>query len=375
MHRSWQLVAQDRCTAARRQYRLANQFAKYANGTGSSDILLRDGVLYDGAKTHSIKSRAVNFRTAVCVGDYCSERHSARAHRHAALVGHWAHHRGSVCDFTDAYYEFAVVEDLSSQEQLGSPDRFGHSWNIFNEILPIHEEQFLRWTKGIGKTDWQGKRFLDVGCGIGRNSWWPLTYGAASSLSIDIDERTLAAARNNLAKYAGAVVENRSAYEINENEEFDIAFSIGVIHHLDDQPAAVQQMQQAVKPGGTVLLWLYGYENNEWLIRYFDPVRRFLFSKMPLRLVYALSLPATALLWVFLRLGLGRTEYMRLIRTFSFRHLRAIVYDHMIPHIAKYYKKDEAIALLEDAGLENVQAHWVNEMSWTVVGDKPACVE
>ena len=134
-------------------------------------------------------------------------------------------------------------------------------------------------------------------------------------------------------------------------------------------------MQQAVKPGGTVLVWLYGYENNEWLIRFFDPVRRFLFSKMPLRLVYALSMPATALLWVFLKLGLGRTEYMRLIRTFSFRHLRAIVYDHMIPHIAKYYKKEEAIALLEDAGLENVQAHWVNEMSWTVVGNKPACVE
>jgi SAM-dependent methyltransferase len=244
------------------------------------------------------------------------------------------------------------VADLSSQEQLGSPDRFGHSWNIFNEILPVHEEQFLRWTVGIEKSDWQDKRFLDV-----------------------IDERTLAAARGNLAQYDGAVVENRSAYEIDENEEFDIAFSIGVIHHLDDQPAAVRQMRRAVKPGGTVLVWLYGYENNEWLIRFFDPVRRFLFSKMPLRLVYALSLPATALLWVFLKLGLGRTEYMRLIRTFSFRHLRAIVYDHMIPHIAKYYRKEEAIALLEDAGLENVQALWVNEMSWTVVGTKPVCVE
>ena len=261
-----------------------------------------------------------------------------------------------------------------AQEKLGSPERFGHSWNIFSEILPIHEEQFLRWTSGVEKSDWHGKRFLDVGCGIGRNSWWPLTYGASSSLSIDIDERTLAAARNNLAEYDASVVENRSAYDINETDEFDIAFSIGVIHHLDDQPAAVRQMRKAVRPGGTVLVWLYGYENNEWLVRFFDPARRFLFSKMPLSLVYALSWPATALLWLFLRLGLGRTEYMRLIRTFTFRHLRAIVYDHMIPRIAKYYKKHEAIALLEDAGLENVQVQWVNEMSWTVTGVKPACV-
>lgn len=261
----------------------------------------------------------------------------------------------------------------SSQEQRGSPDRFGHSWNIFSEILPIHEEQFVRWTAGIDKADWVGKRFLDVGCGIGRNSWWPLNYGAASCLSIDVDERTLAAARNNLAQFKHAVVENRSAYEINEQDEFDIAFSIGVIHHLDDQPAAVRQLIKATKPGGTVLVWLYGYENNEWLVRFFDPSRRFLLSRLPLRFVYVLSLPATMLLWLFLRTGLGRTEYMRLIRTFSFSHLRAIVFDHMIPHIAKYYTKVEAIALLEEAGLENVQAHWVNEMSWTVVGSKPEC--
>lgn len=257
------------------------------------------------------------------------------------------------------------------QVRLGSPERFGHSWNIFNEILPVHEEQFLRWTTGISKSDWAGKRFLDVGCGIGRNSWWPMTYGAASCLSIDIDERTLAAARNNLTHYDCAVIENRSAYAINEFDEFDIALSIGVIHHLDEPLAAVRQMTQAVRPGGTVLIWLYGYENNEWLLRYFDPARRFLFSKLPLSLVYAMSLPATALLWLILKAGVGRTEYLRLIRTFSFRHLRAIVYDHMIPRIAKYYKREEAIKLLENAGLEQVQAHWVNEISWTVIGRKP----
>jgi len=261
--------------------------------------------------------------------------------------------------------------DPKAQETLGSPERFGHSWNIFSEILPVHETQFLRWTSGMEKSDWTGKRFLDVGCGIGRNSWWPLTYGAASCLSIDIDERTLDAARTNLAVYENATVENRSAYDIGESDSFDVAFSIGVIHHLDDQPAGVRQMRQAVRPGGVVLVWLYGYENNEWLVRFFDPLRRFLFSKMPLSFVYAMSLPATALLWLMLRLGIGRTEYMRLIKTFSFRHLRAIVYDHMIPRIAKYYRKQEAIELLESAGLENVRAHWVNEMSWTVIGNKP----
>lgn len=261
---------------------------------------------------------------------------------------------------------------LNETEQRGSPDRFGHSWNIFNEVLPVHERQFLRWTTGFDKSGWRGIEFLDVGCGIGRNSYWPMHYGANACLSIDIDERTLAAATSNLSPFDNAAVERRSAYDIGEPDRFDVAFSIGVIHHLDDPLAAVTEMTSAVKPGGTVLIWLYGYENNEWLLRYFNPARKLLFSKMPLPIVYGLSFPTTALLWLYLKSGFGQTEYMQMIRSFSFRHLRAIVYDHMIPAIARYYTQEQATKLLGDAGLVDVKAHWVNEMSWTVIGRKPA---
>jgi len=263
------------------------------------------------------------------------------------------------------------MDKHSDVETLGSPERFGDSWDKFHEILPVHEEQFRRWTPTLDRDNWRGMRFLDVGCGIGRNSYWPHTYGAASSLSIDIDERTLAAAKRNLSKFESAEVAYRSAYEIGASDEFDIAFSIGVIHHLDDPDTALANMYTALKPGGTMLVWLYGYENNEWIVRFFNPLRRLLFSKLPLPVVYALSAPATALLWLLLKVGFGRTEYMRLIREFSFRHLRAIVYDHMIPRIANYYREDEAVDLLQKTGLVDVEATWVNEMSWTVTGKKP----
>lgn len=264
------------------------------------------------------------------------------------------------------------MNNKTDVETLGSPERFGDSWDKFHEILPVHEEQFRRWTPGMNPNDWRGKRFLDVGCGIGRNSYWPHTYGAASSLSIDIDDRTLAAAKRNLADFETAEVEYRSAYEIGAHDEFDIAFSIGVIHHLDDPDRALANMYAALKPGGTMFVWLYGFENNEWIVRFFNPLRRLLFSKLPLPVVFALSAPLTALLWLLLKIGFGRTEYMRMIRGFSFRHLRAIVYDHMIPRIAIYYKEDEAVELLRNAGLVDVRATWVNEMSWTVTGRKPA---
>lgn len=255
--------------------------------------------------------------------------------------------------------------------QTGSPERFGYSWNIYGEILPEHEEQFRRWTAPLQPADWSGKRVLDGGCGIGRNSYWPLKYGAASAVAVDIDERSLAHARRNLAPFPQSEVRFHSIYEPIEPGTFDIAFSIGVVHHLEDQPLAVRRLREAVKPGGLVLVWLYGRENNGWIVLVLDPIRIHVLSKLPLWFVHWLSWFPTALLWLGLRLGFGRIAYMKLLRQLSFRHLRAIVFDHLIPKIAKYYRKDEAEALLRNAGLDDVQAVWVNEMSWTVIGRRP----
>ena len=254
----------------------------------------------------------------------------------------------------------------------GSPDRFGYAWDKFHEILPVHEEQFRRWTVPLTPSDWRGKRILDGGCGIGRNSFWPMRDGAASALLIDVDHRSLARAKANLADFPNAEIRYHSHYEALEPDSFDIAFSIGVIHHLASPPIAVQRLVEAVKPGGTVLVWLYGRENNGWIVWLVTPLRRVVTSLLPARAVDWLSWPATALLWLLLRCGLNRIEYFRLIRRFSFRHLQAIVLDHLIPKIALYYRRDEAIALLAEAGLVEVEAHWVNEMSWTVIGRKPS---
>ena len=61
---------------------------------------------------------------------------------------------------------------------------------------------------------------------------------------------------------------------------------------------------------------------------------------------------------------------MNLIRNFSFSHLRSIVFDQMLPKIANYYKEDEVKRLMNSVGLVNVKVNWVNEMSWSVIGDK-----
>jgi hypothetical protein len=91
---------------------------------------------------------------------------------------------------------------------------------------------------------------------------------------------------------------------------------------------------------------------------------------MPIGLTHFCSNILTAILWLALRVGIGRIEYFRLIRTFTFRHLRSIVFDQMLPRIANYWRRDEVETLLRDAGLTNIQLAPVNNMSWCAVGTK-----
>lgn len=262
--------------------------------------------------------------------------------------------------------------DQGSAVRTGSTDRFGYEWGRYAELKAIYEEQFRRWTPFLTPEDWRGKSFLDVGCGMGRNSYWPMRYGAAGGRAIDLDERSLASARRTLADHPTVRVERCSAYDLADRDRFDIAFSIGVIHHLERPDLALANMARAVKPGGTVMVWVYGRENNGWIVHLLDPLRKALFSRLPIGLVHRLSWLPAAGLWLALRLGLSRLEYFRLIRRFDFAHLRSIVFDQMLPSIANYWTRDEVEALMTGAGLADVRLAWVNEISWAAVGTRPA---
>jgi SAM-dependent methyltransferase len=259
---------------------------------------------------------------------------------------------------------------VNTNIKKGSPDRFGYEWTIYNKILPIYEEQFKRWTSLIAEEEWTDRSFLDVGCGTGRNSIWPVKYGAKNGVAIDVDDGSLGSAKENLKDLKNVDVKKISAYDIPYENEFDIVFSIGVIHHLEFPEKALVGMKKATKEGGKVLIWVYGYENSEWVVKYLNPLRKFLFSKMPIKVTHFLSIFPTAVIYSLVRMGLGKIEYFKLIRQFSFWHLRSIVFDQMLPCIANYWKRDEVINLMEKVGLKDVKIAHVNDMSWCAVGIK-----
>ena len=100
-----------------------------------------------------------------------------------------------------------------------------------------------------------------------------------------------------------------------------------------------------------------------------DPIRKALFSRLPVMMVHHLAIYPTALLWLGVRLSVGHIAYFRMLR--GFRHFRSIVFDQMLPKIAHYWSREAVEALLRAQGLQDITLAWVNEISWSAIGTKP----
>lgn len=254
---------------------------------------------------------------------------------------------------------------------MSSSQRFGYEWNKYSWVTEDYERQFLNWTSPLTSSDWKGKRVLDAGCGMGRNSFWPMKWGASSLVAFDFDERSVSRAQETLKDFSTAQVQFKSIYDIAWENEFDIAFSIGVIHHLKDPKLALANMVTALKPGGTLLIWVYGYEGNEWIVRYVDPVRIHITSKLPLPLVHFLSYFCSIPLYAFIKIFKGPSKYFAQLATFNFWHVHSIVFDQLIPDVANYWKKEEVLSLVEGLSLSGVTVvPPPNNSGWILTGSK-----
>jgi SAM-dependent methyltransferase len=102
-----------------------------------------------------------------------------------------------------------------------------------------------------------GARILDAGCGSGRNMVDLQHYGAVTG--IELSPPSVQAAR---ARGVGEVVEGSVLDMPFADSSFELAVSLDVIEHLEDDVEALRELRRVVAPGGRLLVTVPAYQ---WL--------------------------------------------------------------------------------------------------------------
>ena len=165
------------------------------------------------------------------------------------------------------------------------------------------------------------------------------------------------------------------------NESVDVVVCLGVLHHLENPEAGLEELWRVLKPGGTLCLWVYAREGNGWVVYLVDPIRKGITSRLPTKILRPLLLPLTFSLYLILKLIYGPatmkgkkesgwlpySSYLGYISKFPFREIEHIVLDHLCPPIAYYLSKDTLDEWFKKLGAGETVFRWHNRNSWNVI--------
>jgi SAM-dependent methyltransferase len=137
--------------------------------------------------------------------------------------------------------------------------RFNLDHPEFRKEAPGYVRQFT----GLPAEWFRGKSVLDAGCGAGRYSWAMGTMGA-DVLSIDQSPHGLARTSKACQEFPTHRIRQVNLLEpLGLDEQFDLVWSFGVLHHTGDTYGCYQRLVPLVRPGGYLFLMLYGEPRPE----------------------------------------------------------------------------------------------------------------
>lgn len=174
---------------------------------------------------------------------------------------------------------------------------FGRQWNWFRRVQldsatgAGESARALAATTGWSEADYQGRLVLDAGVGAGRFAEIVARKGGevvGIDLTVAVD-----AAYANLGRHPNVHLIQADIFALPFAEgTFDLAYSIGVLHHTPDPRGAFDRVAVTVKKGGGFAVYLYArYGPN----RHASDLLRTVTTRLPLGVMFALSAAAIPL--------------------------------------------------------------------------------
>jgi SAM-dependent methyltransferase len=277
---------------------------------------------------------------------------------------------------------FADLESVEP-EKAATASSFGFEWKHFTQEDERYGDQLLGWIAPVQPEFFKDKVVLDGGCGKGRHMLLASSWGARDVVGVDLSDAVESAFAATSAAGNMHVVQADICH-LPLKPVFDYAFSVGVLDHIPDPFVGFKSLASKVKPGGHLSVWVYGAENNGWIIHLVNPVRERFTSRIPPRALLHLSKLPTAAVYAISKLllrplsklplaesivnRLFYSDYLLTISRFGWREQHTIVFDHLVAPTAHYVSRSEFQKWWNDIGAEETIIGWHNRNSWRGFG-------
>jgi SAM-dependent methyltransferase len=276
-----------------------------------------------------------------------------------------------------------ILQKALNAEQKATSDAFGYEWTHYSALTEADRKEFLAWISPLTPAAFKDQVVLDAGCGKGRHIFLAAQFGAGTVVGVDLSDAVEAAFRNTRTMPNVHVIQ-ADILNLPFKRQFDLAYSIGVIHHLPVPKSGFLALASHVKPGGRISTWVYGKEGNLWIEKLVDPLRKRVTSRLPRVITrYLCFLPAITLfagLKLFyrpakkrswLRTLLPYSDYLCSISDYSFSENFWNVFDQLVAPTAYYHSQAEVVDWFNTAGVNNVEISRHNSNSWRGTGQMP----
>jgi SAM-dependent methyltransferase len=277
---------------------------------------------------------------------------------------------------------FAVVHGAPRfvREPSDTEAFFGYIWGLQapmvtppRTVLPYH----LRKMRDTLEAPPFAGLVLDAGCGDGTDLAFLALDPACEVVGVELSAGGVATSLGRTTGLDRAHVVQGDLLNLPlANEQFDGAYSYGVVHHTPDPPRAVREIARTLKPGASLLFYVYeDFSDRSWYWRlalWTANLFRVITTRLPPAVLMRLCRMLSPVVWLLCTVP---SRHFTWAARFPYRHntspwsLRGDLYDRLSAPIEERYSREGAARLATTAGLEVVRT--AQERGWMVWARAP----
>lgn len=282
--------------------------------------------------------------------------------------------------FMKSSEQIAGETGTESDDKVRTMRSFGYEWRHFSDFRPEGEANFRWYFARYPSERLRGKVLLDVGCGKGRHIFFAAQQ-AHKVIGIDLSP-AVDAAFDNVGHLENVHIAQADLFQLPlRPQNFDMVYSLGVLHHLPNPEAGFREILRYGKPGADVLVYLYWSLNDEsyWkrlLLKAVKMVRR-VSTRVPFPLLrvfsWCVALACEVVFVVPYRIlrntrwkAFAETLPLKLYADFPFQLLYQDQFDRFSAPIENRYDREQVEGWLIRSGVESWEI--MRGSGWRAVG-------